>query len=501
MKKIHELLEDISMDNENMEINEVFMSKDEKYRILEAALKKAGLKRRAIGRKYIFSFAAVMVLMLSFAAVYAQGGLSLIYHRIFGENIKYINNMETTIGERFTATGTVYNMANKFGKEGTSKAEITLNIVSMIGDENSFYIIAELIRENGENFLDSDYISFDELRLMLNSSGGYTWYQVEDDDAQDNKATFIIAGNRRKNLVGKELSLYLKNLNEYSDREPVKAFDAYEFLSVNKSFINQPLEKNIDKPDEISIDTGMAEEELNKKKEEAVLMPKNVLPRKYSGIFVEEDFNDIYIENIGFAENRLCIRFGYTNWEDNRLGQIYFVRKDNKEDVKHPLYTFNFTDKEGGAEFCYYTFDIKSMEELKDYELKYTLIRKIRTTEGEWNVKFKANYKNTTETVYVNKKTVIKGREYTVRNLKISPISINIEMLNNLTDYKDELRHSISEDVSVILKDGSVVEVNQRGSSSNKLTSGINLMFERPVDTSQIEKIIVGSIEIHLNDR
>lgn len=494
MKKIHELLEDVSMDDTNMEINEVFMSKDEKDRVLEAVLKKAGLKKRAPRSKYIFSLAAVMVLVLSFAAVYAQGGLSSIYHSLFGENIKYINNMETAIGESCTVMGTVYSVANKFGKEGTTKAEITLNIVSMVGDENSFYIIAELIKENGESFSDSDYISFEDLRLELGSSGGYTWYQVEDDDAHDNKATFIIAGNREKTLVGKKLNLYLRNLNEYSDREPVKSFDAYEFLLSNSSFINQPLEKNTDKRSEIDIHEKMPEEVLDKKKKEAYLMPKNVLPRKYSAIFVEENFNDIYIDNIGFAEGRLCIRLAYKDWEENRPGEVYFVSKDNMEEKKRPSYSF--TEGGDGVEYCYYTFDIENMEELKNYDFKYTLIKKISTTEGEWNVKFKANYKNTTKTVYVNKKTEINGREYTVRNLKISPISVNVEMVNKLTDYKDG-HNNLSSQVSVILKDGSVVKASQSGSSTNMINSSINLMFERPVDTSQIEKIIIGSIEIH----
>jgi hypothetical protein len=157
MKKIHGLLDDIVMEDENLDIVETNLSKEEKNRIMEMTLNKAGLKRKSLfGRKSILPLAAAMTLVLSFAAVFAQGGLSNIYYKLFGDSTRYVTEMGTVIDESSSTNG------------------ITLNVASMLGDENTFYIIFELIKENGESFENSDYIYFDKLYLELNSSGGYT---------------------------------------------------------------------------------------------------------------------------------------------------------------------------------------------------------------------------------------------------------------------------------------------------------------------------------------
>lgn len=498
MKKIHELLGEIDFGNENLNIKEEPMSEEEKDRILKLTLNKAGLDKKPARKKYILPLAAAMVLMLSFGAVFAQGGLSAVYYRLFGEDIKYVNEMGTVIDESFTSKGTVYKLSNKSGEDGTSSDEITLKVASMLGDEHSFYIIFELIKENGESFKDSDYIEFESLRLDFKTSGGYTWYQIEDDDPNDNKATFILSGNTGKKIVGDKLALYVKNFAEYSIKGPVNGFDAYRFLSGNNEYINQELTVNRQKseshgvPDNTGM--GMTVEELKKYGMERSLMPNYVLPRKYAGIFVEENFNDIYIDNIGFAENKLCIRFAFMNPEENSLGDIYFVNKNNQDDVKHN--EFMLTDENDGVEYYYYIFDIKNMEELKNYDLKYTLSKKLSSTTGSWEVEFRADYKNMTETVNVNKKTEINGKTYTVKNIKISPIALNVEMNNNLLDAAKDPTHNFNEAVSVIMKDGSAAEISGSGSSTDTLTSSLNLMFRKPIDTTQIETVKIGGLEI-----
>lgn len=494
MKKIHELLEDIDFYDENLNINEEPMSEEEKGRILEAVLNKAELNKKTAGKKYILPLVAAMTLVLSFATVFAQGGLSGIYYRLFGDNIKYVNEMGTTIDESCTSNGMVYNLANKFGEEGTSSGEVTLNVAGMLGDEHSFYIIFELIKENGESFSDSDYIKFESLRLDLKTSGGYTWYQAEDDDANDNKATFILSGNTRKKIVGDKLTLYAKDFTEYSIKEPVEGFDAYEFLVNNSEYINQSLMENTEKSFVNNTDNDMLAEESDKINKIYNLTPNYVLPGKYSNIPVEKDFHDIYIDNIGFAENKLCIRFAFMNSEDSSLGDIYFVNKNDPEDIKYNEFTL--TDENDGVEYYYYIFDIKSMEELSNYDFKYTISKKLSTTTCDWEVKFKADYKNTTETINVNKKTEINGKKYTVKNMKISPIALNVEMVNDLLDAAEDPTHNFDESVSVIMKDGLTAEIYYNGSSTNDVASSVNLMFRQPIDTTQIEKIKIGDMEI-----
>ncbi|HQC70743.1 MAG TPA: DUF4179 domain-containing protein, partial [Sedimentibacter sp.] len=199
MTKIHEIIDNIDIENEDLKIAKSKVSKEEKNRIFEMALNKANIrKEKTFSRKYILSIAAAMTLILSFAVVFAQGGLSNIYYKLFGENIKYVTEMGTIIDESHSSNG------------------ITFNVSNMLGDENSFYIIFEIIKENGESFKDSDYIEFDRFSLDFKSSGGYTWYQIEDDDKNDNIATFILSGNTKNKISGNKLTISATDITEYS---------------------------------------------------------------------------------------------------------------------------------------------------------------------------------------------------------------------------------------------------------------------------------------------
>jgi hypothetical protein len=478
MKKIHELLDDINMEDENIDIVESNISKEEKNRILEMALKKAELKRKTFfGRKSILPLAAAMTLILSFAAVFAQGGLSNIYYKLFGDNTKYVREMGTVINESCSSKG------------------ITLNVASMLGDENAFYIIFELIKDKGESFENSDYIYFDRLSLDINSSGGYTWYQIEDDDKNDNKATFILAGNTKKKVTGDKLTLRVADFTEYNTKEPVNKFEPYSFLVNNQDFLEQVLVENLQKStrDIENIDNYSIEEK-EKVEEMYQLTPNYVLPWKYANIPMEDGIDEIFIDNIGFVENKLCIRIARSNSEDYSLGEIYFVNTNNSEEI---LYAdFMFPEDINDTNYYYYIYDIKDMEELKNYSLYYDIVDKLNTTIGEWSVTFKADYKNTTETKRINKEVTIDGKRYTVKNIKISPIALNVELKNNLSDKYDDPVHELYGKVSVIMKDGRKIEPSSSGSSSNSINTSINLMFNQPVNTADIGKIIIGDMEI-----
>jgi hypothetical protein len=495
VKKIHELLDNVQIND--IEIRDEFMSVEEKNRILELTLNKAGVGNIKLTKKrLILPLAAAMTLVLSFAVVFAQGGLSEIYYRLFGDNIKYVNEMGTIIDESSTSNAVVYDLVNKSGETGIS-SEVTMKVVSMLGDENSFYIIFELIKENGESFKEPDYIEFDSLSLDFNSSGGYTWEKVEDDNPDDNKATFILYGNTRKKITGDKLTLSLENFSEYSIKE-ANGFNAYDFLLNNSEYINQSLIENKEKEPVREEDNNLPIDVLNKMKEIYKLTPNNVLPWKYSNIFVEENIRDMYVDNVGFVENKLCIRFTFTDSETHDFSDVYFVNKNNPDDI---IYNeFVQVDEKDGAKYDYYIFDISDMEQLKNYDLKYTIMSKIKMTTGSWEVNFKADYKNNTETIRVNKETEINEKKYFVKNIKISPISLNIEMNNNIIDNLNEPTHNFTDGVSIILKDGSTPELTSGGSSTNSLFSSINLMFKQPLDTSQIEKVKIGNIEIKLNE-
>ena len=483
MKKIHELLDDINLDyinmeDENLDIIESNLTKEERNRILKGTLNKAGLKRKTfLGRKSILPLVAAMTLVLSFAVVFAQGGLSNIYFKLFGDSTRYVTEMGTVIDKSSTANG------------------VTLNVASMVGDENAFYIIFELIKENGESFENSDYIEFDRLYLDFNSSGGYTWYQIEDDNKSDNKTTFILAGNTKKKVAGDKLTLRAIDITEYTIEEPVNKFDPYDFLSNNQDFIQQELVENLEKS---TIEPGntdeYSQEELKKIEEMYRLTPNYVLPWKYANISMEDGLDEIFIDNLGFVENKLCIRIAEADSENYSIGAIYFTNANNPEDILSN--EFMFTEERDDIKYYYYIFDIENMDELENYKLYYDIVHKLSSTPGEWKVTFKADYKNTTETRIINKEINIGDKRYWVKNIKISPIALNVELINNLSDNYNNPVHDLHGKVSVLMKDGNEIEISGSGASTNALGASINMMFKQPVNTADIDKIIIWDLEI-----
>ena len=269
-------------------------------------------------------------------------------------------------------------------------------------------------------------------------------------------------------------------------------------LSNNPDYLQQGFVKNLEKS---TMDTGNADEysqeELKKIEEMYRLTPNFVLPWKYSNIPMADGINEIFIDNIGFVENKLCIRITESNSQDNSIGEIYFVNADNTEDILSN--EFMFTEEKNDVKYYYYIFDIKDMEELENYKLYYDIVRKMNTTSGEWKVTFKADYKNMTETRRIDKEVTIDGKRYLVKNIKISPIALNVELKNNLSDNFDEPIHNLYRKVSVVMKDGSIIEPSSSGASTNAFGASINLTLEKPINTAEIGKIIIGDMEI-IND-
>lgn len=231
----------------------------------------------------------------------------------------------------------------------------------------------------------------------------------------------------QKKVAGDKLTLRAIDFTEYSIEEPVNKFDPYSFLINNQDYLRQEFVENLEKSTMKPGNTqDYSQEELLKIEEMYQLTPNYVLPWKYSNIPMAGGIDKIFIDNIGFVENKLCIRITESNSEDNNIGEIYFVNANDTDDI---IYSeFMFTEEKHDVKYYYYIFDIRDMEELKNYSLYYDIVSKLNTTSGEWSVNFKADYKNTTTTKRINKEVSFGGEKYTVKNIKISPIALNVEL-------------------------------------------------------------------------
>lgn len=481
MKKTDELFDDFSLRDEDMNIHEENITEIELERIKRLTLSKINSKK-STKKKFIIPLAASFVLVLSFAAVFAQGGLSSIYYKLFGENIKYVNDMGTVIDKSSTSNG------------------VTLNVANMVGDENSFYIIFELIKDNGESFADKGNIEFENLRLDFGGSGGYSWYMTEDEDPIDNKATFLLVGNTERKAAGKKLTLKADNFTEYTIKDPETYFDAYNYLDENTDYQNQALVENKNKESMlIPVDPRAPEEEQEKIKFVNEIIPSAVLPYNNTDIYTGDDIDDnkgVIVDNIGFAEGKLCMRILREEYGNSSLGDFYFKNKKS-DDRKYNAYSIS--EEYEGKQYDYFIFDIKSMEELADYDFVYNTVSKKNTIPGSWEVTFRADYKNATRTINVNKDIEIEGKRYLIRELKISPISLSVKLNNDIIDSIKDRRHNFDGAVSVVMKDGTTVEISNWGTSTRPLISTINTIFQKPVDVDNIKSVIIAGTEVTIN--
>lgn len=482
MKKTDELFDDFSLQDEDINIHEENITKIELERIKKLTLSKINLKK-STKKKFIIPLAASFVLLLSFAAVFAQGGLSNIYYKLFGENIKYVNDMGTVIDKSSTSNGVTFNVAN------------------MVGDENSFYIIFEAIKENGENFAEKGNVEFENLSLDFGGSGGYTWYMAEDEDPGDNKATFMLVGNTERKTAGRKLTLKASNLTEYTIEDPETYFDAYNFLKENEDYQNQVLVENKNRESMfIPIDPQAPEEEKEKAEYVNDIIPEEILPYNNADIYQEDNTGDktgMIVDNLGFAEGNLCIRILREDFGNSSLGDLYFENKNDADDRKYSVYSISEEYKDN--QYDYFIFDIKNMEELQNYDFVYNTLNKNDTIMGNWEVTFKADYKNATRTFNVNKKVEIEGKRYLVRELKISPISLTVKLNNDIIDNLKSRGHNFNGAVSVVMKDGTAIEMSSWGTSTNPLTSTLNMIFQKPVDVNNIKSVVISGIEVTIN--
>ncbi|MGB4437632.1 MAG: hypothetical protein WBJ13_00080, partial [Sedimentibacter sp.] len=275
-----------------------------------------------------------------------------------------------------------------------------------------------------------------------------------------------------------------------------EGFNIYEFLTENEGYINQNIINNYNKVPVVN-DDNLNDEEVAKEEYKYNVAPDNILPMKYLNVLIGDKNNNIKIDNVGFVDEKLCIRFASMNKDDQDIGDMYLSSRNDKSDEKYSEYMFS--EEKEGIKYEYYMFDIKNMDELKKYNLKYSIVKNINSTVGECKVSFKADYKNTSNKFRVNKEIEVGGKRYTVESIKLSPISLNIQLRNNILDNIENPVHNLTDIVTVIMKDGSIAEVGSSGTNTNALNATMNFIFKQPIDLTLVDKVVIENVEININ--
>ncbi|MBR0598006.1 DUF4179 domain-containing protein [Sinanaerobacter chloroacetimidivorans] len=233
MKRIDDMLRIYDI-HEAVEIESLPLSEDEKARILEKTLVKAGIRekmteyaesesdgirekmaqyagsepersrallpRRRFRSLLLAGILVMAMFTISFAAYYYQlDEKFLSYLGTRGdEQTKVLNSSGVPIHKQVTNNG------------------LTIDVKEIIGDQYSFYVLFDVIAPEGM-ILNREQYRFDLERLFVEgaNSMGWSFDQLPDGNTKDNKISLVLSANVNEDLIGKPASLTFENFTTY----------------------------------------------------------------------------------------------------------------------------------------------------------------------------------------------------------------------------------------------------------------------------------------------
>lgn len=513
MKYIDELLEEINLREEDYEAFQDEQVTDEelqeiKNRVLEEVRKeqiedegilknnqvtdlKNGKRRKK--KRWILPLVATLAIGTTLIARVTSGNLDQMFNSIFGENTAYIGESGVELGVSDTQQG------------------ITLNVQGIVGDKESAIILFDLTKEDGENFKGNS-IGFGELKFQVQEKGvfkgwnpfkffkkrvketgsftSYGWGLIDEVYQKPDKLTFKLDATLDKNLIGSKGVLEVEDVIEVQTGYWDSEVSLVDFFEAHPELLSQ---SSIPMPEDLL--TYTSEEELKYKgytedeiKEIMNRLPKKALPSRNLNLDLYPEFQtNCRIDNIGFIDNQLHIRTSGTGRPDYSPG--FKDKLDNKIETVYDITKYS-NNKGGERVFTgYYVYDIKDIEHLSQLKVSTWFSKKLQITQGKWKVRFKIDIKNQEKIIKTDQ--TIPGMNHT--NLTIKEMAFSNLSLKVI--YQGQSMSNIPS-VKIKFKDGRKQEVFQHSSIYEENQSECTYAFTEPIDTSQVEAIIINEVEI-----
>lgn len=473
MKKIDELFNNYEL-NDDINIQPSEMDELELKRITEMTLSKLDIKSqktKRFSKKSIIPLVAAAVLTLTSITAIAGTDLNSLFSRIFKSGVENIEN-----------SGKLVNVSD-------SHDGITFKVNGVVGDTNSATILFDIIKDNGEAF-SGEMVTFDNLDLSLDGSGGWSYNQYNAEEISDT-ASFSLTMDKRKGLYNKELLLSITNINSIDYLEKNASVNIYDLLLNNKELqnISVPTE-HIELPKQEDYPQMSNDEfykfSLNKKHEKEL-----VIPAVNMNINLFENVKDAYLDNIGIINGKLQICLKRSDLFD--FTRVYFVDKNTNEEI-HDVFSLTQTSSTNDYSYDKYYFDISTVEELENLELRANFYNSKETHEGTWNVKFKLDYNNVAKKYRVNRKIEFNDNKFEVKSIELSPVSVTVKMKRDLSNPISSIDGF--NDIKVKFKDGTFASYNSGGTGGGGLEISSTNIFKNPINTEDVVSVIVGNEEI-----
>lgn len=468
MKKIDEMFDNYEL-NEDINIEPSDIDDLELKRIKELTKKKANINTTKVRKKLIIPLVAASIMILSVAVVSANVNLEELFGKIFNTGYEYVQDMGKIVGVNNTNDG------------------VTLSVDGIIGDENSMYILFSMIRDDKTPF-DAEWAIFDSLDFNLYDSGGWSYEMLEDENPNDNKISFLLEVSMENGIHNKDVTLRASGLKLYTNNTSALDFNIYDYLINNPELIGE--EKKSTYKD-MPIGNLTEEEKQNLENEYRA----KLLPIKNLNIPISDNDNSIMIDNIYLDNGKLSVSFYIDNNELNDIGSPFLLDKNTGEKI---FYT-GISNHDKSYKYYTYDFSIGTMDELKNYTLGCDTINTTDYIQSNWEVQFKADYNKQIKKINVNQSTIINDKKFTIKNFKLSPISLVVTLKESLLDKESDPVTNLDNSLSINLKDGTVVECNRNTTSTGGTNATIITQFAKPIDINSIISITVGNETIEIN--
>lgn len=123
--------------------------------------------------------------------------------------------------------------------------------------------------------------------------------------------------------------------------------------------------------------------------------------------------------------------------------------------------------------------------------------------EGHWQLRFTIRYEDTTETVWRGRKAVTdqNGGVFTIRKIELSPVGMHIDLDYPALYFEDVGKGHEAFQVSLLLKDGTVVTIEDFGMGGGGKTDGktwdynFRTMFDTPIPRGDLKSLWICDTE------
>lgn len=515
-KELHDSLVEAVLEEENT----MKMEDRERKQIKQTKQTKRTGYTRHVRPRLVAACAAVMILCVSMTAA-AAFDLNDIFQGFFKKEVAAEKGGNEVSAVPLEAGDDFLNSAGNVIHEETTGNGLKLTLRGTVGDGNVLYAALDVETEDGSPFSPEQAGSvqsyrFEEVMLEGEGIGGgelnrrYCGLERIDDGSVQGKATFLMSEMLENDFKGKTIKMSLRNLmvenNEIIDLGMDKSIwelaQEFEPLKIHEAQGNGGLMINSYSTEE--------DAEGNVNAHESFMVEKTDKRIAFSSKYPEARISNMGIWK-GQYEDNLIVNLelgGELDWDlleqkplivmDRRTGQVLdgdsgalAIGNGAEEDY--------FPGMEGQADIvgddyisCRYCFN--GIGESQAKNAVFALGGDGSYDElfgGEWSLSFTVDYEDTMKTWELKEKAMVGNME--IKKVQISPVSAVLEF-DTLSDDEVEF-----EDVSLKLKDGSLVGCNAMSWDSNENGgSPCRVIWKSVVDLEEIESIIVNGTEIKL---